>query len=310
MATKGTRAFPHVLERHCLEEDVPPPQASEKGSEQPTYIPYPRAMKIFARRLNATADEVAGWVFVGPKDGGLCAYLNANELDPPPRFYFDILTCDDFDYLVPLQACWFREADILSFEPKDRFITGEELLTRWSSSDGIIPGAFIRAKIEESRLIDIHPIYGGTQGTYPNDPTWPPLEKALFVKAHVEAVEQEDDVTPIEAQKQWSPVADDLKTAPQAAGPLPPVHPEPSRADKDALASIAEWRSRVGKSAAEARHSRPGGSREARAKIREIWASGKYTTRERCAEEESAALGISFSTARKALRNTPKPTRS
>ena len=62
------------------------------------------------------------------------------------------------------------------------------------------------------------------------------------------------------------------------------------------------------RSAANALHSKPGGSREKQQQIREIWASGKYTSRDRCAEEECARLDVSFSTARKALRNTPDPT--
>lgn len=58
---------------------------------------------------------------------------------------------------------------------------------------------------------------------------------------------------------------------------------------------------------ANARHSKPGGSRAMKEQIRTIWASGKYSSRDICAEQECAALGISFSTARKALRNTPDP---
>jgi hypothetical protein len=56
---------------------------------------------------------------------------------------------------------------------------------------------------------------------------------------------------------------------------------------------------------ANARHSRAGGSREKREQIRSIWATGKYSTRDRCADQEHEALGMSFSTARKALRNMP-----
>jgi len=57
--------------------------------------------------------------------------------------------------------------------------------------------------------------------------------------------------------------------------------------------------------AAEARHSKPGGSRDLKAKIQAIWATGKYSSRDICAEEEWSALGFgSFSTARRALRNT------
>jgi len=61
------------------------------------------------------------------------------------------------------------------------------------------------------------------------------------------------------------------------------------------------------RAAADARHSQPGGARERQRAIREIWASGKYTSRDLCAEEEGRALGMSFSAARKALRNTPNP---
>ena len=50
------------------------------------------------------------------------------------------------------------------------------------------------------------------------------------------------------------------------------------------------------------------GQQAKRQDIREIWASGKYSSRDVCAEQECAALGMSFSTARKALRGTPDPT--
>ena len=59
--------------------------------------------------------------------------------------------------------------------------------------------------------------------------------------------------------------------------------------------------------AANALHDLPGGSRAKKENIRTIWASGKYTSRDICAEQECAALEMSFSAARKALRNTPEP---
>jgi len=65
---------------------------------------------------------------------------------------------------------------------------------------------------------------------------------------------------------------------------------------------------RAAKHAADCRHSKPGGSRDKQEKIRAIWASGKYTSRDICAEQECAAVDMSFSVARKALRNTPDPT--
>lgn len=69
----------------------------------------------------------------------------------------------------------------------------------------------------------------------------------------------------------------------------------------------AEWRSQTARNAANALHDQPGGSRDKQQQIRNIWATGKYSSRDRCAEEECAALDMSYSAARKALRNTPEP---
>lgn len=57
--------------------------------------------------------------------------------------------------------------------------------------------------------------------------------------------------------------------------------------------------------AASIRHT---GNRAKQEAIKGIWASGKYSSRDICAEQECAALGMSFSSARKALRGTPTPT--
>jgi hypothetical protein len=78
----------------------------------------------------------------------------------------------------------------------------------------------------------------------------------------------------------------------------------------DTQEPVSTWLKKKARAAAQARHSKPGGSRDMQERMRAIWASGKYTTRDRCAEEECGALGISFSTARKALRNTPQPKRT
>jgi len=66
--------------------------------------------------------------------------------------------------------------------------------------------------------------------------------------------------------------------------------------------------SEKGKKGAEALHSKPDGSREKQEKIRQAWASGRYTSRDTCAEQECAGFGMSFTSARKALRKTPDPT--
>lgn len=68
-----------------------------------------------------------------------------------------------------------------------------------------------------------------------------------------------------------------------------------------------EWRSSVAKHAAVTRHSQSGGSHDKRQKVRELWATGKYRSREQCADLVCSELGISRTTARKALNNTPDP---
>ena len=80
------------------------------------------------------------------------------------------------------------------------------------------------------------------------------------------------------------------------------------RTHKACPACIAlNYASALGKHGANATHDKPGGTREKRAKIIDIWSSGKYSSRDICAEQECASLGMSFSTARKALRGTPAP---
>ncbi len=138
--------------------------------------PFPIALERLRKRLGASPQEVAAWLFLSgrstpcpegapsqrvgatarvPERGELHAYLHANELDEPPGFSFDALSpdpgSDPLDYLGPLAACWFRREDVDRFEPADRFITGSDLVARWSGVAHLDVGAFIRAKIRESR---------------------------------------------------------------------------------------------------------------------------------------------------------------
>jgi hypothetical protein len=68
---------------------------------------------------------------------------------------------------------------------------------------------------------------------------------------------------------------------------------------------IAHARAR---SAADALHDGRGGSRSKSNEVRRLWSSGKYSSREVCAVQECDALNMSYSAARRALRNTPDPT--
>ena len=179
------------------------------------------------------------------------------------------------------------------FDPEDRYIVGAALIERWNKRPGLHAEAFIQAKIAESRLMDIHPIYGGTRGTFSEQSDWPWLDSGLFPLAHVFQIEAEDFDTAIET--------DSLANAAEVA---------PIVTQEEAVeVGSPEWRKQNAKAAADVLHDRPGGSRDKQKQIRAIWASGKYSSRTRCAEEECAALDMSYDAARKALTNTPDPSR-
>lgn len=155
------------------------------------YVAYPKAATLLSDSIGATPEEVAAWIWLTPKHGGLDAYRNANELMPPPRFFYDVLLHEDGDYLKPLMGCWFSKAEIDQFRPRERFLTGTALITRWSSSVSH-PRAFIEAKIAESRLCSIHPIFGGTREQFQNDEAFPPLDTGLFSLTEIKQIESQD----------------------------------------------------------------------------------------------------------------------
>jgi len=71
-----------------------------------------------------------------------------------------------------------------------------------------------------------------------------------------------------------------------------------------AVVEKSEW----ARKGADAKHDKPGASRDLKSQICGIWATGKYSSRDICAEEEYAALGYNtFRAARDALINTPPP---
>ncbi len=90
----------------------------------------------------------------------------------------------------------------------------------------------------------------------------------------------------------------------------PPAKGTP-RKIKDSRLSLPkgspDWWSERGRAAANARHDLPGGARDLKEQMLNIWASGKYSTKNNCAEQECDALGLSFKAARNALINAPTP---
>lgn len=80
---------------------------------------------------------------------------------------------------------------------------------------------------------------------------------------------------------------------------------EKAENDFEVMQAISSMR---GRQSADARHSKPNGAYDRQAKIQKIWASGKYASRDICAEEEYTSVGFgSFKSARNALKGTRNP---
>jgi len=246
-------------------------------------LTFANTIELLSDGLNATCEELAAWVFMGPKHGGLAAYLNANELKSPPRFLYDPGNGKDFDYLSPLMACWFLKEDIAEFLPTERFITGKTLIDRWSIRPHIQPEAFIRAMIAQSRLIDIHPLSGGTQESLPADQDLPPLETGLFAMSDIEAIESEEFGNKTKDGR--ARIAQE-KVAPEIGS--------------------EEWRRENARNAAKARHNQPGGYRDKKRQALDEWRTGKYETHTECANQIHKKLGLAIKTVQNYLRNEPK----
>ena len=156
---------------------------------QESFFAYPKAMSRLKTRLNATKEELAAWVFLGPEQGGVTAYLNVDEGEPPGLFdYYTFGT--DWDYCAPLMFCWFIREEVVNFKPSERYITGSSLIARWRKYGDIDPAEFIGAHIGKRGFWDIHPITGQTQAGMLGNDAYPPLESGLFVVSEIEAIEE------------------------------------------------------------------------------------------------------------------------
>lgn len=159
-------------------------------AKKSAYVPFLVAKQLLVDRLTASPEEIAAWIFLGPKLGGLAAYEHANEKKKPPRFYFDYLM--GTDYLPQLVRCWFKKEQVERFAPRDRFITGQQLVDRWSNSVDHV-NQFIEEMIAERKLLDLHPTFGGTQWTEGDE--YPPRASALFEVAQIVAIEHENGMS-------------------------------------------------------------------------------------------------------------------
>ena len=187
--------MPKQTTDHCPANDK---VLETKEDSTVTYISCENALAILVAKWQATKEELAAWVFLGPEQGGLAAFLDAYQITPPRQFFYPYCAgCED--YLWPLSLWWFRQNDIEQFVPADRYITGASLIERWSTLKSSLPEDYIIARVRESRLVDMHPTFGGTRATF-NDPlpglSYPPVESGLFSIKQIEALEVEEGITP------------------------------------------------------------------------------------------------------------------
>jgi hypothetical protein len=154
------------------------------------YIAYPKAIQMLSSRINATSEDLAVWILF--EHNGMKAFLKTNELTPPQEFSYAMLNgASDPDYIKPLMACCFDLKIIESYTPTEQYITGKNLIIRWSNYPMIDPITYITIKIQESKLQDIHPVFGLTQASVDDD-SFPSIEEGLFAMSEIESIEIQD----------------------------------------------------------------------------------------------------------------------
>jgi len=174
-------------------------KSADSQDDNIKYIPYAKALLLLKDRLNATAYELAMWIWMGQDTGdrvvpeftGIAAYLIDDVKNQPERFYFTD-TGNDADYLSPLQLCSFKSDDIAKFQPEERYITYESLIKRWEEFKDIGLEAFIHTKVTEEKLYPYNPITGLTSEYSDNEGLLPSFKNALFAVTSIEEIETEE----------------------------------------------------------------------------------------------------------------------
>lgn len=169
------RQFPRYKEGG--ESNIPTAHVSDMAT-------FSRAYESLARKFGASKEELAVWIFLGPDDGGLRAY---KENGGVYRFYFEPEM--DNDYVALIHSCVFDERELSLFTPKDRFLTGEELLVSLALELGDSARSFLKSKIDDGSLVDIHPIKGGTDAGNSDSCDLPRMETGLFSLAQIQEME-------------------------------------------------------------------------------------------------------------------------
>lgn len=163
------------------------------------YVHYVRARSMLAERLGATVHEVAIWTWFGKGSqskpgGGIDGYTDPSRSEGrPPRFQFDRDAAEGFDYLPQLMGCYYRADDLRSFEPQDRYLTFDRVVTRFTKfcTEKKDAHELIRKKARSGELESFHPLTGGTAETraWGDEEGFPPLSEGLFWLDQVRAIE-------------------------------------------------------------------------------------------------------------------------
>lgn len=184
--------------------DYPPRSIDDERTRSSfTCISHPQAARRLTERYQARPCEMAAWVFLGSAAGGFTAYVPSNEGLEPACFRFGYEMADD--YISPLFGCVFDGEEIDRFQPTDRYITGADLLERWTLAFKGDAEPFIRAMVIQSRLTDLHPIWQRTACAHPENPGFPPLTTGLFSITQIEQIETEESLQPVAATKASGP---------------------------------------------------------------------------------------------------------
>lgn len=165
--------------------DVDHSEMVEVGTRR--YIHYLKALRILSSKLDTSPKEIVGWLLLGSEAYGLDGYRNPLT-DPGMRF--SIVGYSALDYLPAMMSCWFIEDDIVNFQPRERLITGECLISRWSKQPSVMPFAFIKMLVTSGQLYDFHPM-GRTKwhGDY-DDLYDGSKESAFFLMSQVKEIEK------------------------------------------------------------------------------------------------------------------------
>ena len=166
-------------------------------------IPFCEAVTLLSGKLNTPKEtiehELAGWA----SDGDLKAYasrtlaeskeFNATYIDKYGE-YLEKSKGIGFEYLPLMQGLYFRQSDLETFQPKDRYITGADLIKRWigrlGSREGVINK--VETLANDSQILAFHPFNFSMYPKIPKLKRDVPFEMHLFFLEHVENIEREE----------------------------------------------------------------------------------------------------------------------